>query len=331
MRFQEDVQMRATDGSISSFPTPEADDGVLGSVKLSRRQALVLITAVGAVGVLGDQTAAQQPAGDTSVAPVRFDSRGAMIAGDIHLPAGTPTAGIVLVHGSGPERRMGGIARLLARDRFAVLTYDKRGVGGSGGTYEGTNNVSRDNLHLLAADAAAAVDTLAAHMRLQGRRVGLMGMSQAGWIVPIAAAANRRVAFMALWSGPVCRVSDELLFGVASEANIAAETAAHAREGSPAQNVDAIRRYAAQIRADGTDVDPRDSLRELGIPGLWLFGGRDNEIPTEQSVRQLAELIANGKPNFEQRTLPEAGHALDGKFEQAYRITIDWIRTHTAA
>jgi pimeloyl-ACP methyl ester carboxylesterase len=303
---------------------------VPGSVKLSRRHALALITAAGAV-VLGGRTSAQRSTGDTTVEPVRFGSRGATIAGDIHLPAVTPAAGIVLVHGSGPEPRMSDLARLFARDGFAVLTYDKRGVGASGGTYEGNQNVSRDNLRLLAADAAAAVDTLAAHARLRRRRVGLMGMSQAGWIVPIAAVENRRVAFMALWSGPVCRVSDELLFGVASRENIAAENAAHAREGSAAQNVDATRSYAAQIRTDGTDVDPRDSLRVLDIPGLWLFGGKDNEIPTGQSVRQLAELIAKGKRNFEQRTLPEAGHAMRGAFEEAYRITIEWIRAHAAA
>lgn len=308
-----------------------AGDCSLGSLKLSRRQALALIGATGAVSVLGGPASAQQATASTSVEPVRFDSRGATIAGDIHFPAGTPTAGIVLVHGSGPEpRTRGGLARLFARDGVAVLTYDKRGVGESGGSYEGTDNVSRDNLHLLAADAAAAVDTLAAHARLRPRRVGLMGMSQAGWIIPIAAAENRRVAFMALWSGPVCRVSDELLFGVASRENMAAENAAHAREGSAPQNVDATRRYAAQLRADGTDVDPRDSLRVLNIPGFWLFGGRDNEIPTEQSVRQLAELIATGKPNFEQRTLPEAEHAMRGADQEAYRITIDWIRAHAA-
>jgi pimeloyl-ACP methyl ester carboxylesterase len=158
-----------------------------------------------------------------------------------------------------------------------------------------------------------------------------MGASQAGWIVPIAAVDNRRVGFMALWSGPVCRVSDELLFGIASRENAAAENAARAREGSAPQNVDATRRYAAQLRADGTDVDPRDSLRMLDIPGLWLFGGKDNEIPTAQSVRQLAELIAKGKPNFEQRTLSEAGHAMRGVEQEAYRITIDWIRAHAAA
>jgi hypothetical protein len=69
----------------------------------------------------------------------------------------------------------------------------------------------------------------------------------------------------------------------------------------------------------------------LDIPGLWLFGGRDNEIPTDRSVRQLAELIAQGKPNFEQRTLPDAGHAMRGADQEAYRITIDWISAHAAA
>jgi pimeloyl-ACP methyl ester carboxylesterase len=69
----------------------------------------------------------------------------------------------------------------------------------------------------------------------------------------------------------------------------------------------------------------------LDIPGLWLFGGKDNEIPTEQSVRQLAQLIAGGKRNFEQQTLPEAGHAMLHAFQQAYSITVAWIRARAAA
>jgi hypothetical protein len=38
--------------SMSLFPPPRAADDVLGSARLSRRQALALITAAGAVGWL---------------------------------------------------------------------------------------------------------------------------------------------------------------------------------------------------------------------------------------------------------------------------------------
>lgn len=268
---------------------------------------------------------------ESMVEPVQFPSRGAMLSGDIHLPAGTPTAGVVLVHGSGPERRSTELARRFAADGIAALTYDKRGVGESGGRYEAIYNISWDNLHLLAADAQAALQALAAHPRLQASRIGMFGISQAGWIIPIAATTEQRVAFLVLWSGPVCRVSDELEYGIASTETTAAEESARAREGSAPQRIDLVREYVARIRAEGADVDPRTSLRELGIPGLWLFGGKDVQIPTELSTRQLAALIAEGKPNFEQRTLPDAAHAMQGANAEAYRMTIDWVRARASA
>lgn len=301
----------------------------------SRRSVLALLGGAGSVAAgcsaapdLSAAATASGSASSTSLEPVRVLSRGVELAGDIHLPAGEPAAGVVFVHGSGPATRMTDLGRILASDGFAVLTYDKRGVGESGGTYEGTYNISWDNLHLLAADAAAAVETLAGHPRMAGRPVGLFGFSQAGWVIPIAAVENRRAAFMAFWSGPVCSVSDELEFGVASRENMAAEDAARATEGSPAQMIELTRQYAAQIRADGTDVDPRDSLRMLDIPAFWLFGGADNEIPTALSVRQLDALIAEGKSNYEQRTLPGAEHAMRNAFGEAYPITRAWIRAH---
>jgi pimeloyl-ACP methyl ester carboxylesterase len=257
---------------------------------------------------------------------VRFPSRDATLAGDIHLPAGEPIGGLVLVHGSGREPRMTDLARIFASDGFAVLTYDKRGVGESGGDFEQTYNISWDNLHLLAADADAAVATLAAHPALDGKPIGLFGISQAGWIIPIAAAGDRRVRFIALWSGPVCRVSDELEASIASAERAQAEAQSAAAAGQELPPIEAIRGYMLQIRADGTDVDPRALLRVLDIPGLWVFGGKDDIIPTELSIQLLDELIAEGYPNFERQVVPEAGHAMAGAFREAYTLSRDWMR-----
>ena len=68
------------------------------------------------------------------------------------------------MHGSDPVPRMAKLAELLAKNDLLVLTYDKRGVGKSGGVYAGpqvgTNNISVDNLTLLVKDASAAVNLI---------------------------------------------------------------------------------------------------------------------------------------------------------------------------
>ena len=98
---------------------------------------------------------------------VKFVSNGDTLAGTILKPT-HPFAALVIVHGSGQEKRMMEFATLLANNGIAVLTYDKRGVGESGGVYAGpevgTNNVDSTNLNLLSLDASAAANTLLAHL-----------------------------------------------------------------------------------------------------------------------------------------------------------------------
>lgn len=94
---------------------------------------------------------------------VKFKSEGVTLAGSILMPK-KPIAAIVIVHGSDPVKREIEFAKQFAKDGIAVLTYDKRGVGESGGTYVGptvgTNNVDSANLNLLSFDASAAINKL---------------------------------------------------------------------------------------------------------------------------------------------------------------------------
>jgi dienelactone hydrolase len=82
----------------------------------------------------------------------------------------------------------------LVRAGMAALIYDKRGLGESGGTpaqaakwsLEGIARCG-DTFNKLAGDADAAVALLAVRPDIDGRRIGLVGISQAGWIMPLAA------------------------------------------------------------------------------------------------------------------------------------------------
>ena len=140
--------------------------------------------------LFGQTDADPNPFTKFTMEPVKFKSAGIILAGTIFKP--TPShASLVLVHGSGQEKRMITMAKLLAGQGITVLTYDKRGVGESGGIYAGpevgTNNIDSANLNLLALDASEASKTLLAHLPGKHGTVGLMGFSQAGWVIPMAA------------------------------------------------------------------------------------------------------------------------------------------------
>jgi hypothetical protein len=70
--------------------------------------------------------------------------------------------------------------------QFAIDRYDKRGVGGSTGDW---NTASFDDL---AGDVVAAVEYLETRGDIDHGQIGLLGISQAGWIMPLCGCALKR-------------------------------------------------------------------------------------------------------------------------------------------
>jgi predicted acyl esterase len=108
---------------------------------------------------------------------------GTPIAATLWLPTGQPPAGgwpaIVLFHGLGGSREdMNKLAQLayLPGDRYAVLTYDARGHGQSGGLIgiDGPNEIS---------DAKAMFAWLAARPDVDPNEIGAFGISYGGGAV----------------------------------------------------------------------------------------------------------------------------------------------------
>lgn len=224
------------------------------------------------------------------VEEVEFLSQNVKLSGAIVFPEKvTLRAAVVFVHGSGKQTRNLRLAERLASHGIATLVYDKRGVGQSGGTYESDQSVSGHNISLLADDAAAALNLLRHHPRIERIPVGLSGISQAGWIVPLAAKRSRSADFLVLWSAPVCKVSEEDIYSK------------HTNDRDSDSRPTFAQALAARTQKYiwpsflGVDTDPNDSLSKLNIPGLWIFGDRDGSIPVDLSIQNLKKLGAINK------------------------------------
>lgn len=131
---------------------------------------------------------------------------GVTLSGTLTLPEGKgPFPAVVLVAGSGPNNRdchyydrhpFLVIADALARRGVAALRYDKRGVGKSSGDFKSA--VTQD----FEKDALAGLDYLRGLPEIIPQKVGMIGHSEGGLIVPMAAAESKDVAFAVLMAGP---------------------------------------------------------------------------------------------------------------------------------
>ncbi|WP_218043878.1 alpha/beta hydrolase family protein [Flavobacterium franklandianum] len=251
---------------------------------------------------------------------VTFKSEGVILDGTVYKPKNFKVA-VVIVHGSGQETRMNEFAKLLAKNGICVLTYDKRGVGKSGGVYNGpeigTNNIDSTNLNLLAKDASNAVNLL--HQQNKNIPVGLVGFSQAGWIIPITSSTNPFVEFMVLFSCPTITTLEQLRFQFYTNGNNdfwENNTEENAREH--------IKNDPDRYQFIGTN--PKVSLSAVSIPGLWLFGEKDIQIPVKFCIEQLNTFKVQGKP-FEYTLFSTLGHnTSSANITEPADIAIQWIK-----
>jgi pimeloyl-ACP methyl ester carboxylesterase len=259
---------------------------------------------------------------DFTIQDVKFESQGVTLSGSILTPKKT-FAAVVIVHGSDPVKRELVFAKRLTKEGIAVLTYDKRGVGESGGVYVGpsvgTNNIDTTNLNLLSHDANAAVNTFRTYLKDKKTPIGLVGFSQAGWIIPIAASKNPQIEFMVLFSCPTITTLEQLRFQFYTNGNNdfwETHSEADAREH--------IKNDADRYQFTATD--PKNSLNKLSIPGLWLFGEKDIQIPVKICIEQLNTLKVQGKP-FEYTLFSNLGHNTSSDNDTApVDISIEWIK-----
>lgn len=299
---------------------------------------------------------------------------GISLAGTLTLPPGDglfPAA--ILITGSGAQDRDETVfdhkpfliwADALTRRGVAVLRYDDRGVGGSGG------GTPEDTTADFATDAAAAMAYLRTRPEIDARRIGLIGHSEGGVIAPLVAQNGGEPAWIVMLAGPSVSGGDILVEQQRRLATAAGLSSAQVENGNARQRalMDVIarnkddapaveRETVALLTAEGMAEaqakeavrplvsawyrwfvahDPAPDLAAVHVPLLAVYGGKDLQVPADQNAPVLARVL----PPAEIVVLPNLNHLMQtagtgapseyGTIEEtvapeALKTVVDWV------
>lgn len=291
---------------------------------------------------------------------VSFRSGAVELKGRLLRPLGIHRPAVaVMVHGRGcaprgPDAWRGDEyyrwAEALAPWGIAVLVYDQRGSGRSGGA-----DCDSATVEDFTRDVAAAVAYARSRADVDPARVGLIGHSAGGWVAA-RASGRTRPAFLVMLAGPATSVREQQLGGM--------RAILRARHLSGADSADAIRyvetmfastprpeRYRELVRLAGEGrrtgwyddfispgdyprdegeadrlwvrlnaYDPEADLRRFRGPLLALYGGADGVVPAADNAPLLRRLVSEaGNTRARVLVVPEMGHGLQqrGRMREA--------------
>lgn len=276
---------------------------------------------------------------------VTYGSDGLTLAATLLTPPGPgPFPGVVIVHGSGTSSRSNpwtdAYATALVQRGVAVLHPDKRGSGDSEGDWRSAT------FEDLAADAIAGVELLRGQPEVDAARVGVIGFSQGGDIVPIAAATSSDVAFVIDVSGSVVpileQIGDEIrkmgeregltpeqlrqvarihelgghyaLTGEGWDAYL--EALEQARNGAVGSS-EAVSGFPTDPDSGAWDFlgtiggfDPMPYWQRVTVPTLFLYGGRDENVDVAKSADLIQRRLAPTDLPYSLLLFRNNGHAL---------------------
>ncbi|NOU61691.1 alpha/beta hydrolase family protein [Marinifilum caeruleilacunae] len=225
------------------------------------------------------------------------------LGGMLMLPENTSSYPVaVLIHGSGPSHRNSvwylSVAKHLTENGIAVLLPDKRGCEKSEGEWLGVS------FELLANDALACIEYLKQDTSLQYTKIGLIGMSQGGWIAPIAATKSDDIDFIVSMAGSTVTTNEQLLHEEIY--NISPYTYEFiAKQIAPITSKKILKMPHVKASAG---FDPIPFWKQVEEPVFIALGENDTNVPVEQCIERLKEHKLDSR--FKIKVYPDGGHAI---------------------
>jgi uncharacterized protein len=315
----------------------------------------------------GTSLSAEQPQ-PPRVEEIAFESGSFHVVGDLRLPEGTgPFPVVLFVHGSGPIDRTGEmsyppIMDRMARANYATFSWDKPGTG------KPTGVLSEPNLrHQRAQIVLDAIEVIKARGDIDSQRIGLWGISQAGYVMPLGLAQSRDIAFMICVSCPGMSGADQTTYQ-----DMAMALCTGTRKGQVDRrtellaDLDAARTYqtyeeyvhyraviealfgtAAQAsQGHGFGVvpekawlandsenehwwNPIEVIEQTKLPVLAIFGDKDPQIDPIQGAHAYRKAVEQaGSPLSRVELFPEANHGIVTSETGCPADDVQWVEQY---
>ena len=245
--------------------------------------------------------------------------RGYDLAATFTKPKGMAKVPVVItISGSGPQERdsrisivpgyefFRQIADTLGRRGVAVLRFDDRGVGESGGRESAVKSTTAD----FADDVRSIITWLRARSDVDGARIMLAGHSEGAIMAPMIAATDPRLRAIALMAGPAYDGRRVILFqNRESIDNVPGLTAAQRDslwKTVPA-GLDSLAKSNPWM-GFFMSYKPLVTARKVKQPVLLLQGATDHQVTPEQADSLLAALRSSGNRDVTLRKFPATNH-----------------------
>lgn len=285
--------------------------------------------------------------------PIAFDVSGLAFNGTLYRPDQSQRAPLLIVYhaangGSADTPFYNHLKHDVPARGVAAFIWNRRGANGQPGDF--TTATFED----LARDGIAALNVLKSHSAVDPQRIGAYGISQGGWIAPLATTLSDDFAFSIPVSGPAvtparqmdyaaeCKLRDEgyseaiIARALELRARINAYYRAPADRAALQRDLDAARAepwfeaaYFPLRRADGQlpddpsrskwrqemDFDPLITLSRVNKPLLAMFGEKDRLVPVPECITAMRATVRSDLLNI--WTSPTAGHLMETDREGA--------------
>jgi dienelactone hydrolase len=238
------------------------------------------------------------------------------LGGLLFVPEGDgPFPAAVVIHGSGTSHRENGwyltLTKHLQNNGIVVLLPDKRGSEKSEGNWR------TSSFEDLATDTLAAIDYLREQEAVAISEIGVIGMSQGGWIAPLVASQEDELSFLVSMVGAMVTPREQLLY----------EENYNLRQTGFLPGISNVLAYvgSANVRHLAqpelykliVDYDPLPYWRDISHNSLVLLGADDTNVPSFESEDRLRSL---NNPHIKVKVYEGSGHALESPVGQGDSI-----------
>ena len=279
-----------------------------------------------------------------TVEEITFHYEDFKVAGELRLPqSGEPHGVMIFVHGDGPNDRTSGgsyppiMERMLSAG-FATFAWDKPGTGKSTGKLSGSELFKHRTGIVL-----KAIELLKHHQSIDENKIGLWGISQAGYIISMVLQESKDIHFLIAVSCPgeasvaqtsylisrqaMCAGVDsveakkiESLYEVAERAQTYAE---YNNNKSQIDSFHVLEKMGIKMRVrpendwERPDLngryyfDPMPVIEHTTIPVLVFFGEKDTQVDPIQGMAAWDEALKKaGNTDYRIELIPGVDHCM---------------------